>query len=69
MGQRVIKKRNGMRIETAIKHLESDADFLGMKFFDFIAFVKANPMAQTAKTIEAYAIFAIESKKAWDKVA
>jgi len=58
-----------MRIETAIKHLEADADFLGMEFFDFIAFVKENPMAQTRKTIEAYAIFAIESKKAWDKVA
>jgi hypothetical protein len=58
-----------MKIETAIKHLERDADFLGMEFFDFIAFVKQNPMAQTQKTIEAYAIFAIESKKAWDKVA
>jgi hypothetical protein len=40
-----------------------------MEFFDFIAFVKANPMAQTQKTIEAYAVFAIESKRAWDKVA
>ena len=58
-----------MRIETAIKHLESDAEFLGMEFFDFVAFVKENPLAQTQKTIEAYAIFAIESKKAWDKVA
>ena len=58
-----------MKIETAIKHLESDAEFLGMEFFDFIAFVKENPMAQTQKTIEAYAIFAIESKRAWDKVA
>ena len=58
-----------MRIETAIKHLETDAEFLGMKFFDFIAFVQENPRAQTRKTIEAYAIFAIESKKAWDKVA
>ena len=58
-----------MRIETAIKHLESDAVFLGMEFFDFVAFVKANPMAQTQKTIEAYAVFAIESKKAWEKIA
>ena len=58
-----------MKIETAIKHLESDAAFLGMKFFDFVEFVKENPMAQTQKTIEAYAVFAIESKKAWDKVA
>jgi len=58
-----------MKVETAIKHLETDADFLGMEFFDFIAFVKENPMAQTAKTIEAYAIFAIESKRAWDRVA
>jgi hypothetical protein len=57
-----------MKVETAIKHLESDADFLGMKFFDFVAFVKANPMAQTQKTIEAYAIFAMESKKAWNRV-
>ena len=69
MGQRVIKKGTYMRIETAIKHLERDADFLGMEFFDFIAFVKENPMAQTQKTIEAYAIFAMESKRAWDKVA
>ena len=58
-----------MRIETAIKHLETDAAFLGMEFFDFVAFVKANPMAQTQKTIEAYAVFAIESKKAWEKIA
>lgn len=58
-----------MRIETAIKHLERDAAFLGMKFSDFVAFVKENPMAQTAKTIEAYAVFAIESKRAWDKIA
>ena len=58
-----------MKVETAIKHLETDAAFLGMKFFDFVAFVKENPMAQTQKTIEAYAVFAIESKKAWDKVA
>ena len=58
-----------MKIETAIKHLESDAEFLGMEFFDFVAFVKENPLAQTQKTIEAYAVFAIESKKAWDKVA
>ena len=58
-----------MKVETAIKHLESDAAFLGMEFFNFIAFVKENPMAQTQKTIEAYAVFAIESKKAWEKIA
>jgi hypothetical protein len=58
-----------MKIETAIRHLEADAAFLGMEFFDFIAFVKQNPMAQTARTIEAYAVFAIESKRAWDRVA
>ena len=58
-----------MKIETAIRHLEADADFLGMEFHDFLAFVKANPMAQTARTIEAYAVFAMESKRAWDKVA
>ena len=58
-----------MKVETAIKHLETDAAFLGMEFFDFVAFVKANPMAQTQKTIEAYAVFAIESKKAWEKIA
>jgi hypothetical protein len=40
-----------------------------MEFFNFIAFVKENPMAQTQKTIEAYAVFAIESKKAWEKIA
>jgi len=58
-----------MKIETAIRHLEADADFLGMEFHDFLAFVKANPLAQTQKTIEAYAVFALESKRAWDRVA
>lgn len=58
-----------MKIETAIRHLETDAAFLGMEFHDFVAFVKADPMAQTAKTIEAYAVFAIESKRAWNRVA
>ena len=58
-----------MKISTAISVLQKDADFLGMEFHDFVAFVKQNPLAQTQKTIEAYAIFAMESKKAWDKVA
>ena len=44
-----------MKISTAISVLQKDADFLGMAFFDFIAFVKQNPLAQTQKTIEAYA--------------
>ena len=58
-----------MKISTAISVLQKDADFLGMEFYDFVAFVKQNPLAQTQKTIEAYAIFAMESKKAWDRVA
>ena len=49
-----------MKLDTAIKNLKLDADFLGMDFFDFVKFVRDNPMAQTQKTIEAYAVYRVE---------
>jgi len=52
-----------MKLVTAIKVLEKDADFLGMSFVDFIKFVKINPLAQPAKTVEAYKVFVNESTK------
>ena len=52
-----------MKLATAIKILEKDADFLGMRFVDFIKFVKINPLAQPVKTVEAYRVFVNESTK------
>ena len=52
-----------MKLTTAISVLEKDAKFLGMNFVDFFKFVKANPMAQTQKTLEAYRVFVNESTK------
>jgi hypothetical protein len=57
---RDIATRNSMKLDTAIKNLKLDADFLGMDFFDFVKFVRDNPMAQTQKTIEAYAVYRVE---------
>ena len=52
-----------MKLTTAISVLEKDADFLGMKFVDFIKFVKINPLAQPKKTVDAYKVFVNESAK------
>ena len=43
-----------MKVETAIKVIQKDAEFLGMGFLEMMKFIKENPLAQTQKTMEAY---------------
>jgi hypothetical protein len=50
-----------MKLTTAITVLQKDAEFLGMNFLDFLKFVKTNPLAQTEKTIKAFAVFESEA--------
>jgi hypothetical protein len=50
-----------MKLTTAITVLQKDAEFLGMNFLDFLKFVKTNPLAQTEKTLKAFAVFESES--------
>lgn len=42
---------------TARQVLIKDAEFLGMKFEDYIEFVQANPLAQTQRTLAAYRVY------------
>ena len=43
-----------MQIATAIKHLQKEAEFLGMPLLETLQFIKQNPLAQPQKTMEAY---------------
>jgi len=52
-----------MKLTTAIAVLEKDAKFLGMSFLSYLKFVKANPLAQPQKTIDAYRVFTAEATK------
>jgi hypothetical protein len=52
-----------MQIATAIKHLQKEAEFLGMPLLETLQFIKQNPMAQPQKTIEAYRVFMGEGAK------
>lgn len=42
-----------MKLETAIRVLQKDAEFLGMNFLDFVQFVRTQPLAQTQRVLEA----------------
>lgn len=42
---------------TARQVLLKDAEFLGMKFEDFVKFVGANPLAQPQRTLAAYRVY------------
>ncbi len=46
-----------MKMETAIKQLQKDAQFLGLTFSDMLKFIEKSPLAQTLKTMEAYKVF------------
>ena len=52
-----------MTIQTAIKQLNKDAQFLGMGLLEFLQFIKENPMAQTQATMNAYRVFMGDAKK------
>jgi hypothetical protein len=52
-----------MQIATAIKHLQKEAEFLGMPLLETLQFIKQNPLAQPQKTLEAYRVFCGEGAK------
>ena len=52
-----------MQIATAIKHLQKEAEFLGMPLLETLQFIKQNPLAQPQKTMEAYRVLAGEGAK------
>ena len=45
-----------MKEVTAIKVIQKDAEFLGMSFLSMMKFIETNPLAQTAKTLEAFKV-------------
>jgi hypothetical protein len=46
-----------MKMETAIKQLRKDAEFLGLDFAEMLKFIEKSPLAQTQRTLEAYKVF------------
>ena len=46
-----------MQIATAIKHLQKEAEFLGMPLLETLEFIQKNPLAQPQKTMDAYRVF------------
>ena len=45
-----------MKLETAIKVIQKDAEFLGLSYQDMLKFIEKSPLAQTMKTMEAYKV-------------
>ena len=58
-----------MNIQTAIKILEKEQDFLGLGFLETLQFIQANPLAQPMKTMEAFNVFMAEGRKMFAPVA
>jgi hypothetical protein len=52
-----------MQIATAIKHLQKEAEFLGLPLLETLQFIQKNPLAQPQKTLEAYRVFMGEGAK------
>jgi hypothetical protein len=52
-----------MQIATAIKHLQKEAEFLGLPLLETLQFIQKNPLAQPQKTMEAYRVFMGEGAK------
>jgi hypothetical protein len=52
-----------MKITTAIKQIQKDADFLGLGFLEMMQFIQKSPLAQTQKTMEAYKVVLAEGTK------
>ena len=46
-----------MQIATAIKHLQKEAEFMGMPLLETLQFIQKNPLAQPQKTMDAYRVF------------
>jgi len=45
-----------MKVETALKVIQKDAQFLGMGVLELMKFIETNPLAQTSKTLEAFKV-------------
>jgi hypothetical protein len=52
-----------MKIETAIKVIGKEAEFLGLGFLETMQFIQKNPLAQPMKTMEAYRVIMAEGAK------
>jgi hypothetical protein len=52
-----------MKIETAIKVIGKEAEFLGLGFLETMQFIQKNPLAQPMKTMEAYHVIMAEGAK------
>lgn len=59
----VSNKGATMQITTAIKHLQKEAEFLGMPLLETLQFIKQNPLAQPQRTLEAYRVFVGEGTR------
>ena len=52
-----------MQISTAIKHLQKEAEFLGMPLLETLQFIQKNPLAQPQRTMEAYRVFTAQGSQ------
>jgi hypothetical protein len=52
-----------MKIQTAINQLEKERQFLGLGLFEILKDIQKNPMAYSAKSIQAYHRFMVDNYK------
>jgi hypothetical protein len=45
-----------MKVETALKQIQKEAQFLGLGVMETLQFIAQNPLAQPAKTLEAFKV-------------
>ena len=45
-----------MKVETALKQIQKEAQFLGLGVIETLQFIAQNPLAQPAKTLEAFKV-------------
>jgi hypothetical protein len=58
-----------MEITTAIKHLQKEAEFLGMPLLETLQFIQQNPLAQPQRTMDAYRVFTAQGRQLFAPVA
>lgn len=51
-----------MKLETAIKQIQKDAEFLGLSYTKMLEFIQRNPLAQTQRTMQAYDVLKMYEK-------
>lgn len=52
-----------MQIATAIKHLQKEAEFLGIPLLETLQFIQKNPLAQPQRTMDAYRVFTAQGAR------